>query len=62
MSKRENHTPEFKAKVAIEVLKGEETAAELASRFGAQSIKAAVQLAHFLENRRPPRLCSPSNT
>jgi len=32
MSKRKQ--PEFKAKVALEALKGEETAAELASRFG----------------------------
>jgi transposase len=34
MSKRKQPAPEFKAKVVLEALKGEETAAELASRFG----------------------------
>ncbi len=34
MSKRMQHAPEFKAKVALEALKGEETVSDLASRFG----------------------------
>ena len=34
MSKRKNHRPEFKAKVALEALKGERTTAELSGRFG----------------------------
>ncbi|AXI41355.1 transposase [Sulfitobacter sp. SK011] len=34
MSKRKQHHPEFKAKVALEALKGEETVSELANWFG----------------------------
>jgi transposase len=37
MSKRKQHAPEFKAKVALEALKGEETVADLANRFGLHS-------------------------
>jgi transposase-like protein len=35
MSKRKNHSPEFKAKVALEALKGKRTVAKLLSQFGA---------------------------
>ena len=34
MLKRKQHAPEFKAKVALEALKGEQTVSELANWFG----------------------------
>jgi transposase len=33
-SKRKRYSAEFKAKIALEALKGEETAAQIASRYG----------------------------
>lgn len=34
MAKRKQHSPQFKARVALEALKGIETAQQLAARFG----------------------------
>ena len=34
MSKRKNHKPAFKARVALEAIKGEQTVADLASQYG----------------------------
>ncbi|PTX72915.1 hypothetical protein C8N31_110177 [Sulfitobacter mediterraneus] len=38
MSKRKQHHPEFRAKVALEALKGEETLSQSASRFVGQPV------------------------
>uniref|UniRef100_UPI001E3006D8 transposase n=1 Tax=Roseovarius salinarum TaxID=1981892 RepID=UPI001E3006D8 len=51
MWKRKQHAPEFKAKLALEALKGEETAAELASRFGVHPT-----MIHQWKRAEPPRV------
>ncbi|GGO62854.1 Transposase [Roseovarius pacificus] len=57
MSKRKQHAPEFKAKVALEALKGEETAAELASRFGVHPTMIHHWKRALLEGASVKRFC-----
>ncbi len=61
MTKRKQHKPEFKARVALEAMKGEQTVGELASRFGVhptmihQWKKALVEGAtEVFQRGRPP--------
>ncbi len=49
MLKRKNYSPEFKAKVALEALKGERTVADLASEFGVHPTMTHSWKRAFLE-------------
>ena len=46
---RRNHSPQFKAKVAVEAIKGEQTAAELAQRFDVHPNQITQWKAQLLE-------------
>ena len=52
MSKRprRNHAPAFKAKVALETIKGEQTLVELSQRYQVHSNQIAEWKKHLLEN------------
>jgi transposase len=52
MSKRKQHHPECKAKVALEALKGEETVSALASRLGVHPLPAGYCRRQCPEGRR----------
>lgn len=46
---RRNHSPEFKAKVALAAVRGEKTLAELAEQFGVHATQIAQWKAQLLE-------------
>jgi len=48
--KRRNFTAEFKAQVAIEALKGQETLAQLSERFNVSSVMISNWKSEFLSN------------
>ena len=50
MGKRKNYSPEFKARVAIEAIKGEKTISQIASEFGIHPILVTKWKKQFLEN------------
>lgn len=47
---RRNHSPKFKARIALEALKGDATLAELASRHGVHATQIAAWRKHALEH------------
>ena len=47
---RRNHSPKFKARIALEALKGEATLAQLASRHGVHATQIATWRKQFLEH------------
>jgi len=50
MSKRKSYDDKFKAKVALEAIKGEKTLSELSSEFGVHPTMITKWKSHFLEN------------
>lgn len=50
MGKRKSYSPEFKAKVALEAIKGEKAAAQIASEYGVHPSQVTKWKNHFLEN------------
>ena len=50
MGKRKNYTPELKAKIAIEAIKGEKTISQIASEFGVHPVLVTRWKKQFLEN------------
>ena len=49
MSKRRTHSPEFKAKVAMEAIRGRKTLQQIAADHGVQPIQVSQQKQQHLE-------------
>jgi hypothetical protein len=56
--KRRRYTKEFKAKVALEAIKGQRTANELASEFGVHAGQTHENILICKEQIWPPDICS----
>ena len=50
MGKRKNYTPELKAKIAIEAIKGEKSISQIASEFGIHPVFVRRWKKQFLKN------------
>jgi len=50
MGKRNNYSPEFKAKVALEAIKGEKTTVQIASEYGIHPTQVTKWKRYFMEN------------
>lgn len=50
MKKRKNHSPEFKAKVALEAIRKEMTLAELSKKYGVHAIQIGTWKRKAIEN------------
>ena len=50
MAKRKNHAPDFKAKVALEALRGDKTVAELSTEYGVHQTQINRWVKQLKEN------------
>lgn len=57
MKKRKNHSPEFKAKVALEAIRGEMTLAELSRKYGVYPTQIGTWKRAAIENMATAFTC-----